>query len=181
MYQDFEEPWNHRHYFIFNQEQCEEIRRINFECFENLNTAIIRSMPQFIQTRYTDEIIFDDTEPDYQHFQRIKGPIWIDYPSRETIQVKFIYSLSVCHVFLQYEFDAIKFAFENRQCRILENLHQISDDDMSGLDILRKYHILCHIYYMRYLMKFSRSVESNSHWTIQRGRSCLRNWNRIPR
>ena len=99
MYQDFEEPWNHRHYYIFNQEQSEEIRRINFECFENLNTAIIRSMPQFIQTRYTDEIIFDDTEPDYQHFQRIKGPIWIDYPSRETIQVKFIYSLSVSHVF----------------------------------------------------------------------------------
>ena len=153
MYQDYEDPVSYRHYFIFNQEQCEEIRRINFETFENLNTAIIRSMPQFIQTRYTDEIIFDDTEPDYQHFQRIKGPIWIDYPSRETIQVKFIYSSFL--TFLQYEFDAIKFAFENRQCRILENLHQINDDDMSGLDILRKlYHkisyILYHIFYIIY-------------------------------
>ncbi len=69
----------------------DQIRRINFECFENLNTAVIRSMPQFIQAKYTDEIIFEDAEPDFQVFQRIKGPIWIDYPSEDTVQVKSVY------------------------------------------------------------------------------------------
>ena len=99
MYQDFEDPWNHRHFIIFNQEQLEEIRRINFECFEQLNTAIIRSMPEFIQMRYSDEIMFDDTEPDLNLFQRIKGPIWITYPTESDIQVSlklfFIHSYNI--------------------------------------------------------------------------------------
>jgi len=93
MYQDYEDAYNHRHFIIFNQEQIEEIRRINFECFEQLNTAIIRAMPEFIQPRYTDEIMFEDTEPDLNLFQRIKGPFWINYPREEDIQVgfRFIY------------------------------------------------------------------------------------------
>ena len=93
MYQDFEDAWNHRHYLIFNQEQLEEIKRINFECFEQMNTAVIRSMPEFIQSGYSDEIMFDDCEPDLNLFQRIKGPIWINYPTESDIQVSdfFIY------------------------------------------------------------------------------------------
>ena len=89
MYQDYEDPYNHRHYIIFNQEQIEEIRRINFECFEQLNTAIIRAMPEFIQPRYIDEIMFDDSEPDLNLFQRIRGPIWVMFPREEEIQVSF--------------------------------------------------------------------------------------------
>ena len=87
MYQDYENAWNHRHYLVFNQEQLEEIRRINFECFEELNTAIIRAMPEFIQPRYSEEIMFEDTTPDLNLFQRIKGPIWINYPTESDIQV----------------------------------------------------------------------------------------------
>lgn len=90
MYQDFEEPSHHRQYIIFNQEQLEEIRRINFETFEYLNTAVIRSMPEFLQTRYTDEIMFEDVNPDLQLFQRIKGPIWIVYPTESDIQVFYL-------------------------------------------------------------------------------------------
>ena len=87
MFQDYEDPWNHRHFIIFNQEQLEEIRRINFECFETLNTGIIRSMPLFLQNRYQEEIIFEETEPDFQLYQRIRGPIWVDYPTESDIQV----------------------------------------------------------------------------------------------
>ena len=100
MYQDFEDAYNHRHYLIFNQEQLEEIRRINFECFEQLNTAVIRSMPEFIQGGYNDEIMFDDTEPDLNLFQRIRGPIWVNYPTESDIQVSQVHLFTVLKYFI---------------------------------------------------------------------------------
>ena len=102
MYQDFEDAWNHRHYVIFNQEQLEEIKRINFECFEQMNTAVIRSMPEFIQSGYSDEIMFDDTEPDLNLFQRIRGPIWVNYPTESDIQVSETHLFTVLKYFISW-------------------------------------------------------------------------------
>ena len=95
MFRDTEDYWNHRHYLIFNQEQVEEIRRINFEAFEEINTRIIRCMPEFIQVHYTEEIIFDDAEPDFQLFSRVNGPFWNLFPSEDGIQVM-IYIFDLC-------------------------------------------------------------------------------------
>lgn len=100
MYQDFEDAWNHRHFVIFNQEQLEEIKRINFETFEQMNTAVIRSMPEFIQGGYNDEIMFDDTEPDLNLFQRIRGPIWVNYPTESDIQVSQVHLFTVLKYFI---------------------------------------------------------------------------------
>ena len=102
MYQGFEDAWNHRHYVIFNQEQLEEIKRINFECFEQMNTAVIRSMPEFIQSGYNDEIMFDDTEPDLNLFQRIRGPIWVNYPTESDIQVSETHLFTVLKYFISW-------------------------------------------------------------------------------
>ena len=100
MYQGYEDAWNHRHYYIFNQEQTEEVRRINFECFEQLNTAIIRAFPEFIQHNYTDEIMFEDLQPDLNLFERIRGPIWIDYPTESDIQVSILLQFIIQSIFL---------------------------------------------------------------------------------
>ena len=122
-----------------NQEQLEEIRRINFECFEQLNTAIIRALPEFIQHNYTDEIMFDELQPDLNLFQRIRGPIWIDYPTESDIQVNIYYSIkNSVKIMIQLEYDSIKFAYESRQSLVLGRLQRIADDDMTALDVLRK-------------------------------------------
>ena len=50
-----------------------------------------------------------------------------------------IFLFTETNIQLKLEYDSIKFAYENRQSHVLGSLMRIADDDMNGLDILRKF------------------------------------------